>query len=850
MISKRTIDEAIENGRRNHDTMRLIANWCSNAQVESMGYGMLAQQTGLPIGHHGLRCDFATDGGSSYCYELSDAAIDFYDRNCDGCTHRKGGSLPNIMELIGARNRDRERRNAEARKQEEAAERALAERQEARKALRLELPPVAQALLDDVDAYDRDSSQENLDRLRHSARLAPEHFPAPLVDYIFSVLESGHWLDTPGLEMLDAIGADAPRLAGAAARIIAIGGYTDLAARVLIPRVHHIGTELITNATPAAIDRANPDPRHMIGLSDHVGHPELLCALYGQDRAAVDVAIDRLLDQRRAASVDLAGRGLSVLLQDFPDAATPHRQTLIATFVRAQIMIPDFEELTNDLHGVADAVVGAFDAEPEATDKVIQQYLEGATDAVRARVAELYGRALRARFNEALPSNSERVRIAFRRLLWMSTEPFNSDVLMAAISTFRDGRDELVEVAIEEIEGVLAAPFLLADRLRQLEETPLDPANPLATMERANHRSSLTEVMRGLLRLAAHATAQDRDLLPRLATFLDAIPEDRQVLRGLALKEFAALASDVDGFAFYLPHLYHSLVGPSTVERAYAADAIGELRQATLDNAPDLLFESFVPLLSDSYVMVHKAAARAFRRSAIPERLRRPALSAIYHLIRYYRMESGEDNFLADCVDVLAGSVDEFGKQSGGLRRYLIEVCMDIDPMYLRSHLRGFNHTLGSEPSFAKLVIRVLPSLIDRFNRNDKAERLVRGLSNGAILQYQADFEALGREMAKNEQWLTIVIIDALARAGAAEAAARVAAARVNALEDVPRNRDIRNFGRQIALAFAFEEAVGTGDRAALERLAGEWKELARERDQHREDRRERNSRSRLPFSR
>src|SRR5690606_25523519 len=185
MISKRTIDEAIANGQRNRDTMRLIANWCSNAQVESMGNGLLAQQTGLPIGHHGLRCDFATDGGSSFSYELSDAAINFYDRNCIGCTHRKGGRLPNILELIGARNRDRERRTAEARKEEEAAERALAERQEVRRALRLELPAVAQALLDDIDAYDRDRSQENLERLQHSARLAPEHFPAPLIDYIF-----------------------------------------------------------------------------------------------------------------------------------------------------------------------------------------------------------------------------------------------------------------------------------------------------------------------------------------------------------------------------------------------------------------------------------------------------------------------------------------------------------------------------------------------------------------------------------------------------------------------------------------------------------------------------------------
>lgn len=846
MVSRRRFDEAIQNGERNRDAMQLISNWCSHAQVEGMGYGLLAQQTGLPIGHHGLRCNFASEGGSSYCYELSEAAIDFYDRNCNGCTYRKGGRLPNLTELVGARDRERDKRAAEGSKQAKAAEAALDQRDEERKALQTQLSPVAQTLLDDIGTYDRDRSQENLDRLMRSAQMAPEHFSAPLLDYIFAILETANWLDAPGLEMLDAVGAEPARLAGTAARIVAKGGYTDLAARVVIPRIEHLSAEQVTNATPSAIHLAATDPRMMIGMPEREGRPELLDALYRQDYKAVDVAIDRLLEVRSAASVEHAGRGLSVLLRTFPEAATPHRRTLIATFIRAEHLIRDFEELTYDLHAVASAVIGAFDAEPETTDQIIQQFTEGATEKVRARVADLYGRALRSGFNETLPSDSARVRIAFRRLLWASTEKFNSEVLQTAISTFRDGYRELQVVAVVEIEAVLSAPFLLADRLRQLEETPLDKANPLAGIERANCRSLLMEVMRGLVRLAAHAVAQQRDLLPRLAEFFETIPEDRQILRGLAVKEFAVLASDVEGFNFYLPHLYRAMVGPSTIERAYAADAIGELRQSALDNAPNLLFEAFVLLLSDSYVMVHKAAARAFRRSTIPEPLRRRALSAIYRLIRVYRTESGEDNFLADCVDTLAGSVDEFGNQSGALRRYLIDVCMEIDPLYLKSHIVGLRHTLGGESSFAKLVIRMLPHLVERFNRDDKAERLVRSLSNATIREHEGEFERLSTELLKAEHWVTLVVVDALARAGASDAAARVADARVIALEDVPRNQDLRRFGRQLGTAFEFESATAAGDKAALDRLAEEWRQLARARAQYREEEYERDRRSRF----
>ena len=67
------------------------------------------------------------------------------------------------------------------------------------------------------------------------------------------------------------------------------------------------------------------------------------------------------------------------------------------------------------------------------------------------------------------------------------------------------------------------------------------------------------------------------------------------------------------------------MVGPSVIERSYAATALGELGQNALENVPPLVFEAFLPLLSDSYKAVHQAAARAFRRSLVPEALLRNA---------------------------------------------------------------------------------------------------------------------------------------------------------------------------------------------------------------------------------
>jgi len=846
-MQRRDIDEAIRNGERNRDTITLVRNWCANAKIEGMGRGLVAEYTNLPIGHHAIGCDFASDDTRSFSYELSEAAVEFYDQNCKGCAHRKGGRLPNLMQLVGDRDRNRAIQAAEVKKAEDAAEAAVAARDEKRRDLKGHLSALGQTLVDDIGAYDRERSRENLDRLMRSAELAPEHFSASLVEYIFEQLETANWLDAPGLQMLNAVGAPPERLAAASARVLSKGAYGDLAAQVLEPIVEHLDSLSVTNATPAAIRLAAPDPREMIGIHRD-SRPKLLHALYRHDPAAVGSGLEKLLDSKTSRSVESAGRGIKVLLPTHPDAATKHRRALVSTFVRAPLLITDFDELTSDLYSVADAVIGAFDAEPDATDALIQEYTEGASDQVNARVYELYGRALRANFNEVLPEASDRVRIAFRRLVWATTGTFNAEILQAAISAFRDGRSDLQAVARVEIQALLSAPFLLADRLNELEASPVNSEVPLAGIERMNRISALKEVIRGMLRLAAHAAASDHSLFPRLAQFLEVIPEDKSLVRGLAIKEFAVLASDVGGFEFYLPHLYRAMVGPSTLERAYAADAMGELSQAALDNSPELLFEVFVSLLSDPYVMVHKAAARAFRRSTLPQPLRQRALSAIYGLVRHYRVESGEDDFVADCVQTLAGAADEFGQSSGAMRRYLIEVCMDIDPLYLRSPIRSLVHTLGTEPSFAKLVIRLLPTMTDRFNRDDHAQRLVRSLSATAILQHQREFEDLGVSIALNDHWLSLVVIDALARSGSALSAARVARARLEHLDDVPRNQNARSFAKLIVLGFEFEAAIEAGDETLINHAASEWRDVNWALKQHREEQRERDSRSRLSF--
>lgn len=74
------------------------------------------------------------------------------------------------------------------------------------------LPPVAASILDDITAFDNERIGQNLERLKESARLAPEYFIKDLVSYIFELTEEEDWFEEAGLSRLYAIGADPQRL--------------------------------------------------------------------------------------------------------------------------------------------------------------------------------------------------------------------------------------------------------------------------------------------------------------------------------------------------------------------------------------------------------------------------------------------------------------------------------------------------------------------------------------------------------------------------------------------------------------------------------------------------------------
>jgi hypothetical protein len=180
MDTEKHVQRAIAMGEANRRTLELVRNWCAHLAIEKMGGGGLVEQfTDLPIGPRSLSCPHAVAPGF-VGHDLRFLAVDFYDRNCAGCVHRKPVGFPNLAALIGERDAKRSAAEEETRRQEAAAAQALQQRDEARQVIRAQLAPPSADVIDQIEGIDHRREDANADRLVETAKLAPDVLRHPL----------------------------------------------------------------------------------------------------------------------------------------------------------------------------------------------------------------------------------------------------------------------------------------------------------------------------------------------------------------------------------------------------------------------------------------------------------------------------------------------------------------------------------------------------------------------------------------------------------------------------------------------------------------------------------------------
>lgn len=827
--------------------MELIRNWCAHARVEKFGgTGFIEMETGLPIGHHSMACDYAPAGGIA-TWDLAEAALDFHDRNCINCTHRAAVRLPNLTSLLNQRDSVRNRAAADRQARETKAVAERVERQHARALLRTQLDPLSATIVDHLEELDRDSPEDAAAKLLGAATLAPETFAPVLIEHCFALLEAReHWFDEAGLAVLDHLPVDRRRLTRCAMRSLREHWSVGTAARIVEANSTVIDDALVADALPALVGLANPERSFMAGGESELA-PGPLLAVHRARGPQTEAAIANLLDHRDPYLISCGARAILVLAEQDKAAAGHFTRSMAAKLAGAKWLIDSRETGFSGedpvIHELQDALVLAFEHSPEDTDALLAQFMAGAPSEGEVRLYGVYERVLRGRgrYGSTQSSPKPAARVALSRILGAVTLATNEKVLRELLSAVSHVGEELLTLAREHLTSILGAAVLIDGQLQRFDAEPELRTDLLARLERRNRRFVWESLQKRLVEWAAAAACGDESATDQYIEVLGGIPEARDELRSIFIEHFCEIMRAPDGLNAVLPALYTAMVGASSRLRAAAASAIGDLRRSDADDLPDLLYEAFVVLLLDPYRIVHYAAVEALGKVTLPKQLDRRERRAISALIDTYAVSREDDRFLLQCIELYLDRYATDAQKRGDAGRFFVALLDRMKPDVVVEKLRWLRRHLKDVEGFADIVLRVLA---DGSVTSYRQEDILKTLNELPVEMIQArksrlETIAIAPDAAGD---LPSNLVETLTHADAWAEAARISGAIHARIPDTTQmhvRKLMANFDR---IAAKYEQTIALGELDALPVLAAEWRateaEIAADRIQYAERRR------------
>jgi hypothetical protein len=827
MDTDRHIELAIASGERNKEAMALIRNWCRHARVEKFGgTGIVEAQTGLPIGHHSMACQYATAGGMAMS-DLGEAALDFHDRNCVGCIHRAAVGFPNLSKLVGERDNARAQQAAQQKKQEDIRAAQLAARKARRSELRAALPPLAGSILDYVDELDGTNPGDAAVKLLGTAKLAPDTFDPALIQYFFELMENRErWFYDSGLEVMRQLNADATRLTRCAMVALSDSRSYDSAAEIVELHAPLVDESQISTALPALIERAYP--RRYPMQSQVIAVPGPLLSLYQAHQQAVGRVLSSLLDREEPHFVSVGARGIAFLATVEASLPCRFRRSLLAKLVRSRHLIqretPSPFGDDGVLADLREALALAFQAEPDATDTFVVRFLGGVSADDEVQVYKVYELVLRGRRrrDRTIPVDAAD-RTVLRRLLAAVNQTNSYDVLREIHGAFTYVAEELVPLARVELVNILGAALLLSDKIHTPEAPAILESNPISQLERSNVRDERINLRDALVDWAAEAASGDSMATTEYLDVLSRVRDEHEVLRARLTKQAYRLMRTPNGLGAALPMVYSALFGTPVRVRAAAAGAIGKLDRKTKDDLPSLVYEALVAQLTDPFMMVHQAAFETLEHTHLPPDFDREARGAVLALIDSYHRSRKNDRFLLDCICLYVDRYATEADKADRLIDALLELVGKLKADDIADEHRRLSRQFGQRSRFADVWLRVLEEARAVSYREDDLIETLNAVPEREIYRHRTRLEKLGSR--PNVSWtLPRRLIETLSRAGAWPEAANVAEAFYSRIPDTVEMRPGKLAANRYRIAARYESAIAAGLLEQLPALAQEWK--------------------------
>lgn len=842
MSSDRDIQKAIEAGEKNRRTTELIHNWCRHAKVEKCGgTGLIEMQTGLPIGHHAMVCPHAPASGMA-TWDLADAALDFFDRNCVDCKHRVPVRLPNLSELLGRRDRAQAEQKQIRDFQEAQRIAALFSRQEIRRALREKLPSSSHTIIEQLEELDGGRHEDQRTKLVETARLAPEIFTPEIIEHYFQLLEAREsWFRAAGLETLFLLKAEPVRLAQCA--LIAIRDFdaTEIAGRIVLEQIVHIDSSLIAGAFPSLSLLAAP-PHFPFTGTQRVATTEPLLALYRHYPNAVKAAIQANFDSKNFSAIERAAKAILAIEQQGIFTATSFSRTVIAILARPELLINldehhSHHDETDLFHDLQNVLKSSLRAAPQPTDELAASFLATADSETTVRILSAYESLFHADGWREDIEEVEAHSVALRRLVNTATSTTTLDDLWRLLGMFRSGAPKGLENLIrKEASYLLGAAILLENQRAKLADERTQAKDMLAYWEAENQYGFLIQFQKGLVSWVADAAIDSPQTAKVYLGTLSGIPEGSHHLRGVMVTALSHLMNTVEGLSLALPSLYSALVGASQLERAAAIKALKELNSARRNDLPELLFEIFLTTLYDPYRIVHQSAVHTLERFSFPDNFKLALKLAVRNLIIAYSHGEDGDEFLAECISLYGSRYADKEELEGDVGALLVSQLSRMKPeIVMRSHFDWYVKELKHSPGIGALAVKLLRASSSDYEI-EPVFRVFRDLPPATVYAERKGLEGVAMERLDDVDCIGSMI-ELLTRSGALIEAEHIAKAVVESIPDTTREYQRRLSAQLLHIATKLESAIaGIRQDETVEQLSQQWRQTIEHIEQDRKE--------------
>lgn len=790
----REIGRAIKIGENNKEVLELLSNWCAHLRVEKWGgSGMVEEMTGLPIGMRHLACKHQRSATRSAGMHLEQLALEFYDGNCADCSERVAVRLPNITQLVGRRERERK---AAAQATAAVADRlalAVSERSKQRERWRASASHAERGVLDVIESFDQEPTDGNKRTLVEAARAVPNAFTGGARSQLFELVRAGAPRAAGALAALELFAGEDTEVFGAALGVLG-AGLDPTASRIVargpatpINPNDEPWQTLIRQALPSLIWRSAPH----YPIAQDVEEPDRspLTRLWQIAPQLVTVSVRQAL-RNSDDEVRVAGSHAAYAICELGDTAgaTALVGDLVSVFDQ-----PEERITAHSARTAAWVLAELLWHDPRAIVERLSEAARNGSAKCRLGVLRVYAAIFndydengrRQRPSERPVEATEVETHAFRAILQVCAAlPKDDDLLREGADVLNKNRLVPWVLLRESVDTLIGVAALASTEIwSQPTEPVLDDGAPpmLRALNRSSRRTLLSTVIDGLLDRVVEVAVHDPDSLAR-ATARSKLLETLDRLHDAGQEELQAeltvrlggLAERPENLQGVLPRIYGLLTHRSQLVRASAARAYAALARAVgPDDVPPLLHETFLVLLRDPYVVVHKAAVRALDQVRLPASFAKDALWAVEDIRKIYAADS-DSSFLATVVDVwirLAKKADLYGTAA---KTIVLETTAKLEPYDAERILTRTSNELQSERAFGELILDLManPETFDS-HYDDFSEELAR-LPSARLQPLAARLCDVAMKRSRIEPWRVIDALRLFADAGLLDSAERL----------------------------------------------------------------------------